>query len=103
LGPGLIESIYEACLFHEIEKQGIKAERQRILPIRYKDTTIDAALRIDLFVEGRIVVELKAVEKLLPVHEAQILTYLKLTGCRLGLLFNFNVPILKEGIKRIIL
>lgn len=103
LGPGLIESVYETCLLYELSKQGLCVERQKMLPIHYKDKTLGTTLRIDLLVENRIIVELKATENLLPVHEAQVLTYLKLTHCRLGLLLNFNVLVFKEGIKRIIL
>ncbi len=103
LGPGLLESIYEACLVYELSKRGLSFSRQKTLPIQHKDVSLDAALRIDLLVENKIIVELKAVETLLPVHEAQMLTYLKLTKCRLGLLLNFNVSVFKTGIKRIIL
>ena len=103
LGPGLLEGVYETCMSYELAKRGLIFLKQNILPIQYKDVLLDAALRIDLLVENQVVVELKAVEKLLPVHEAQMLTYLKLTKCRLGLLLNFNVPALKTGIKRTIL
>ena len=103
LGPGLLESVYETCLIHKIRQKGIKVEKQLALPIVFEEVRLDAGLKLDLLVEKRLVVEIKAVETLLPVHEAQLLTYLKLTGCELGLLINFNVPTLKEGIKRIAL
>lgn len=103
LGPGLLESIYELCLLHEIKKRGLRAERQVSLPIVYDGLHLDAGLRLDLVVEGRVVIELKAVETLLPIHEAQVLTYLKLSGCRLGLLVNFNSALIKHGIQRIAL
>ncbi len=100
LGPGLLESVYETCLARELALRGISSERQIACPIVYRGAPINDALRLDMLVAGRIVVELKAVDKLLPVHEAQLLTYLKLTGKRLGFLINFNVPVLKQGIRR---
>lgn len=103
LGPGLLESVYEVCLCHELKKAGVEAERQVSLPVRYDGLLLDAGLRLDAVVAGTVVVELKAVEHVLPVHKAQVLTYLKLTGMRLGLLINFNVPMIKDGIQRIIL
>ena len=103
LGPGLLESVYEICLAHELRKRGVKFQTQVILPIIYDDVRLDAALRLDFIVERQLIVEIKSVETILPVFEAQLLTYLKLTGIRLGLLINFNVPRIKEGIKRIIL
>lgn len=103
LGPGLLESVYEVCLLHELKKRGVKAERQVLLPVLYDNLRLDAGLRLDLVVENRIVVELKAVEALLPVHKAQVLTYLKLSGHRLGLLVNFNSALIKQGIQRIVL
>ena len=103
LGPGLLESVYEVCLAHELEKRGLRLQRQFPVPIVYDGLQLDAELRLDLLVEDCLVIELKAVEELLPVHEAQLLTYLKLTGHRLGLLVNFNVPLIRDGIKRIIL
>ncbi len=103
LGPGLLESVYEVCLAHELEKRGLRLQRQIPVPIRYDGIQLDAGLRLDLLVENCLVVELKAVEELLPVHEAQLLTYLKLTGHRLGLLLNFNVPLIRDGIKRFVL
>ncbi len=103
LGPGLLESVYETCLSHELELIGIDYRRQVVVPIKYRELIIDDGLRIDLLIGGEVVVELKAVESLLPVHEAQLLSYLRLTGKRLGFLVNFNVPLLKHGIKRIVL
>lgn len=102
LGPGLLESTYERCLMHELVLQGIKAERQKKQPINYKGLQIDEGYRIDILVDGKIILELKVVDKLNNLHTAQLLTYLKLSGCRLGFLINFNVKILKEGIKRIV-
>jgi GxxExxY protein len=101
LGPGLLESVYEICLCHELSKLEVAYQRQLALPVIYDGIRIDAGLRLDLLVENCVVVELKAVEGLLPVHEAQILTYLKLSEHRLGLLINFNSARLKEGLKRI--
>ena len=102
LGAGLLESAYEECLCYELQQIGLKVEKQKALPVIYKEIKLDAGYRIDLLVENCIVVELKSVESLTDVHFAQILTYLKLSGCKLGLLVNFNVRHLKEGIKRII-
>ena len=103
LGPGLLESVYEICVVHELHRRGLRAERQVVLPIEYDGLKLDAGLRLDLEVEDQLVVELKAVESLLPIHTAQMMTYLKLSDRRLGLLINFNVPLIKDGIKRIIL
>ena len=103
LGPGLLESVYETCLVHELEKRDLTVQKQITLPVIYDDLRLDSGLRLDLLVEDRVVVELKAVERLLPVFEAQVLTYLKLAEMRLGLLINFNVPRIKDGIKRFIL
>src|ERR1700733_10555087 len=91
LGPGLLESVYEACLAHEISKRGLKFERQFPVAVVYKNEKLDVGFRVDLFVGSCVVVELKVVEEILPIHEAQILTYLKLTGNRVGLILNFNV------------
>ncbi|MBV8676990.1 MAG: GxxExxY protein [Planctomycetaceae bacterium] len=102
LGPGLLESTYEACLEHELIGQGLSVERQKVLPVVYKDVRLDCGYRIDLLVEGKVILELKAVDDLLPIHEAQVLSYLKLSGCRVGLLINFNVRLLTRGVKRII-
>jgi GxxExxY protein len=103
LGPGLLESVYELCLAHELRRRGLQLEAQVKLPIVYEDLTIDAGLRLDLIVERRIIVEVKAVEKMHPVFDAQLLTYIKLTKLRLGFLINFNVPLIRDGIKRILL
>ena len=103
LGPGLLESIYEICLAHELSKRRLKFQTQVAFPIVYDGVHLDAGLRIDLLVENQLIVELKAVETMLPVFEAQVLTYLKLTMMRLGLLINFNVPKIKDGIRRIVL
>lgn len=102
LGPGLLEGVYEVCLAHELTKRGLKVERQVALPVLYDGVKIEAGLRLDLLVDGKLIVELKAVETLLPVHKAQMLTYLKLSKRRLGLLINFNVPLIRDGIKRVI-
>lgn len=101
LGPGLLESAYEACLVHEISKQ-VEVDRQIQLPVRYDGLVLDAGYRLDLLVAQKIVVELKAVEKLTDMHLAQLLSYLKLGGFKLGFLINFNVPHLKEGIRRVV-
>ncbi len=103
LGPGLLESVYEICLTYELQKRGLKVERQVALPVVYDGERLDAGLRLDLLVENRVIVEIKAVEKMIPVFQAQLLTYLKLTGKRLGLIINFNVPLIKQGIKRMAL
>ena len=103
LGPGLLESIYEACLCEELRQIGMALETPVILPVQYKGNPLDAGLRLDLFVEGVVIVEIKAVAGLLPVHKAQLMTYLKLTGTRLGLLMNFNEALLKDGIRRVAL
>jgi len=101
LGPGLLESTYEACLIHELNSRNIKSQNQLTLPVIYKQSQIDTGYRIDLLVEGKVIIELKAVEKLLAIHEAQLLTYLKLSNKKIGLLINFNSLRLKHGIKRI--
>jgi GxxExxY protein len=97
LGPGLLESAYEECLCHESHLQGISFERQPPLPVAYKDVKLDCGYRLDLIVENKLILEIKCVERLLPVHEAQLLTYLKMTGMRVGLILNFNVSILTRG------
>jgi GxxExxY protein len=102
LGPGLMGSIYEECLAIELNNRNISFEQQKIIPIIYKQHVIQSNFRLDLIVENKVIVELKTVEYLLPVHDAQLLTYMKLTGCKIGLLINFNVPVLKNGIKRLI-
>ena len=100
LGAGLLETTYEVCLMHELRKRGLNVLSQESLPVIYDGVHIDAGYKIDLLVESTAVVELKAIEKLLPVHEAQLLSYLKLSGHKVGFLINFNVPHLKDGIKR---
>lgn len=100
LGPGLLESAYEQCLCHELHLRDLAFTRQIDLPVVYKGTKLDCGYCIDLIVNEQVIVELKAVEKVLPVHEAQLMTYLRLTKLRVGLLINFNVPVLREGIKR---
>ena len=100
LGPGLLESIYESCLAHELTKRGMPFRRQATLPIVYDGVSFESGLRLDFLVDDAVVVEVKAVEKMLPVFEAQILSYLKLARCRLGYLINFNVPLIREGIRR---
>lgn len=102
LGPGLLESAYEACLAHELRKRGLKVLTQVALPVVYDGATIDVGYRIDLLVEDGVIVELKAVEKVAPIHEAQLLSYLKLSGHKLGLLINFHVLHLKDGVKRMV-
>jgi GxxExxY protein len=103
LGPGLLESAYEECLCFELELQGLCCQRQVRLPVTYKDAKIDCGYRIDVVVDNKVVLELKCVEAVLPVHEAQLLTYLRLSGRKVGLLINFNVPILRDGIVRRVL
>ncbi len=103
LGPGLLESAYEKCLCRELTLRQIPFERQRPLPVEYKGVRLDCGYRLDLLVADTVVVEIKAVERLLPIHEAQLLTYLKLGGWKVGLLINFNVPVLKQGIRRRVL
>jgi GxxExxY protein len=100
LGPGLLESAYHECLMYELINSGLHVEKEKAMPIVYKDIKLDHGYRIDLLVEGKVVVEIKTVDALIEVHTAQILTYLKLGGYKLGLLINFNVSLLKEGIKR---
>ena len=100
LGPGLLESAYQECLYHELINEGLKVEKEKPMPIIYKDIKLDHGYRLDLLVENKVVIEIKTVDTLIDVHTAQILTYLKLGDYKLGLLINFNVPLLKEGIKR---
>ncbi|MDY6854446.1 MAG: GxxExxY protein [Thermodesulfobacteriota bacterium] len=101
LGPGLLESTYEACLAFELIERNFKVERQKALPVKYKDVMLYCGYRIDLLVEEKVIVELKAIERLEPIHQAQLLSHLKLSGCKVGLLTNFNVKILKSGIRRL--
>ncbi len=103
LGPGLLESAYETCLAYELEQLDLKVERQKALPLVYKDIRLDQGYRLDLLVEGKVIVELKVVEQITPVHKAQILSYLKFSGCEIGLLLNFNVKLFKNGIRRFIM
>jgi len=102
LGPGLLESAYEACLVYELIQHGLSVERRKSVPVTYRGVKIDCGYRIDLLVEDKVVVELKAVERLEPIHEAQLLSYLKLSGYQIGLLINFNVRMLKQGIRRLV-
>ena len=103
LGPGLLESAYEECLCRELDLRKVQFERQRQLPVDYKGIRLDCGYRLDLLVAGTVVVEIKAVDRLLPIHQAQLLTYLRLGGWKVGLLMNFNVAALKQGIKRVVL
>lgn len=103
LGAGLLESAYEECLFYELSQKRIAVERQKPMPLVYCNVKLDCGYRIDLLLEGKLILELKAVEALNDVHLAQLLTYLKLSGCKLGLLINFNVAHLRDGIKRVVL
>jgi len=102
LGPGLLESAYQSCLAFELKQLGLKVEEQKPLPVVYKQVKLDCGYRLDMVVEDEIIVEIKAIEKLLPIHDAQLLSYLRLTKKRVGLLMNFHVPVLKNGLKRIV-
>lgn len=102
LGPGLLENAYEACLAYEISEKGLRVERQVEMPLSYQKVRLDVGYRIDLLVEDQLIIEVKAVESLLPVHRAQVITYLKLSGNQLGFLMNFNAPVLKKGLERIV-
>ena len=102
LGPGLLESVYETCLAYELKQKGLKVERQKPLPVIYKSTQLDCGYRLDMLVENSVIVEIKAIEQLLPLHDAQLLSYLQLSGCTVGLLMNFNVSLLKHGIRRMV-
>jgi GxxExxY protein len=103
LGPGLLESIYEECLCYELVKSGINFDRQKPIPVRYKEVNIDCGFRLDILVSNEIILELKAVENILPIHEAQILTYMKLAQIHVGLLINFNSLVVSKNIKRFVL
>jgi GxxExxY protein len=103
LGPGLLESAYQECLYYELRQSGLSVEKEKALPLVYEDVKLDCGYRVDLLVKGKLVVEVKSVEALNDVHLAQVLTYLKLLKCRIGLLINFNVVLLKDGIRRVIL
>lgn len=102
LGPGLLESTYEECLSYELDQRHIKYDRQKSLPINYKGQSLNCGYKLDLLVEGNIILELKSVESIAPIHKAQLLTYLKLSNLKLGLLLNFNTPIMKDGIVRLV-
>jgi GxxExxY protein len=102
LGPGLLESTYEECLTYELIQKGLFIERQKPLPVIYKDVNLECGYRMDILVDHRLVVEIKAVDSIMPVHEAQVITYLKLSKCKVGLLLNFNVKLMKSGIRRIV-
>lgn len=102
LGPGLLESVYETCLAYELKKTGLQYEAQTILPIVYGDLTVESGLRLDIFAEKCVIIEIKAVDNIIPIHKAQLLTYLRLSGVRLGLLINFNVIHLRNGIIRVV-
>lgn len=102
LGPGLLENAYEECLFYELKQTGLKIEKQKALPLVYKEVKLDAGYRLDLLVENKVIIEIKAVEALNDIHIAQVLTYLKVSDCKLGLLMNFNVLKIKDGIKRLV-
>ena len=103
LGPGLLESAYEECLCFKLNQTGIDFKRQVPLPVVYKSVRLDCGYRIDILVENHLILEIKAMERLLPIHEAQVLTYMRLSGARTGLLLNFNTPVLKDGIRRLML
>ncbi len=103
LGPGLLESVYEECLFYELNLRKLNVDRQIELSVKYKEVKLDIGYRLDLLVENKVVVELKAVDKLMSIHDAQLLTYMRLLNCSVGLLINFNVPVLKQGLKRKVL
>ena len=102
LGPGLLESAYEECLYYELKKTNLKVEKQKALPLVYEEVNLEIGYRIDIIIENKFIVEIKSVEELNDVHLAQLLTYLRLTNCKLGLLINFNVKLLKNGVRRII-
>lgn len=102
LGPGLLESAYEACLAYELEQRGWRVEKQKALPLKYRDITLDCGYRVDLLVDERVIVEIKVLEAVQPVHRAQLLSYLRLASCRVGLLINFNVEVLTRGISRVV-
>jgi GxxExxY protein len=102
LGPGLLESVYEECLCHELRLKGFSFERQKLLPIQYKGKQLDCGYRLDIVVEKAIILELKSCERIEPIHKAQLLTYLRLSGLHLGLLFNFNTLVMRDGIVRVV-
>ena len=102
LGPGLLESAYQACIAFELAQEGLKFEQQKALPLVYREVKLDCGYRLDLLVEDQVVVEIKAIDALLPIHTAQLLSYLRLSGCKVGLMINFNVKMLKNGIRRVV-
>lgn len=102
LGPGLLESAYEECLYYELKKTGLEIEKQKSLPLIYEEVKLDIGYRLDMLIENKLILEIKAVDALNEIHFAQLLTYLKLTNCKLGLLINFNVALIKNGIRRIV-
>lgn len=102
LGPGLLESAYEECMFYELKKSGLRVEKQKALPLVYEEVKLDVGYRIDIIIEDKFIVEIKSVEALNDVHLAQLLTYLRLSDCKLGLLINFNVKLLKDGVRRVV-
>lgn len=102
LGPGLLESAYEACMVYDLSQAGLKIEQQKSLPVVYRGVQLECGYRLDLMIENEVIVEIKSIEKLLPIHKAQLMSYLKLSGCKIGLLINFNVELLKEGIQRVV-
>ena len=102
LGPGFLESAYEACMVYELAQAGLKVEQQKPLPIVYREVKLECGYRLDLMIENEVIIEIKLIEKLMPIHQAQLLSYLKLSECKVGLLINFNVKVLKDGIKRVV-
>ncbi|GAN31788.1 MAG: GxxExxY protein [Candidatus Brocadia sp. AMX2] len=102
LGPGLLESAYEACMVYDLIQSGLKVEQQKPLPVIYREVKLECGYRLDLMIENEVIVEIKSVEKLLPIHKAQLMSYLKLSDCKVGLLINFNVELLKDGIQRVV-
>lgn len=102
MGPGLFESVYEECMFYEVQKFGLMVEKQKVLPIWYEELTIENAFRLDMIIENKVILEIKAVEYINPSHKSQVLTYLKMTGCKLGMLINFNEETFKGGVTKIV-
>jgi GxxExxY protein len=102
LGPGLLESVYEAIMLYELRKRGLQADKQVGVPVVWEEVNLDIGFRADIILEGKVILELKSCDAIEPVHKKQLLTYLRLTDCRLGLLINFNVPVIKDGIKRVV-
>jgi GxxExxY protein len=102
LGPGLLESAYEACLAFELAQRGLSVEQQKPLPVIYREVKLDCGYRLDLLIEEQVIVEVKAVDRLTPIHQAQLLSYLRLSSCKVGLLINFNVKVLKDGLRRVV-